>query len=250
MSIGDTDIGLEAPVSWGSISTGAIAPAIRTAAYRAQLQVLEPIAILWNTTLDDLQCQDGIVSSKSNPDNTMPWQQVTARMTRPSMISGMSSNRHLSASGVSTGTRMRGAQFAEVEVDTETGLVRCTKIVAVHECGKTMARAQAESQVCGGVIMGASYALKEEFILDPTQGRPMNANMENYKIMGISDAPDIVPVLIDVYDPINNACAKGLGEPPHIPTAAAIGCAVYNALGVPIRDLPITPYKVLQALQR
>ena len=63
------------------------------------------------------------------------------------------------------------------------------------------------------------------------------------------ETPEIEPVLIDVYDPINNACAKGLGEPPHIPTAAAIGCAVYNALGVPIRELPITPYKVLQALQ-
>ena len=165
------------------------------------------------------------------------------------MISVMSSNRHLSAPGVNTGTQMRGAQFAEVEVDTVTGLVRCTKIVAVHECGKTMARAQAESQICGGVIMGVSFALMEEWILDPTKGRPMNANMENYKILGISEAPEIEPVLIDVYDPINCTCAKGLGEPPHIPTAAAIGCAVYNALGVPIRELPITPYKVLQALQ-
>lgn len=249
VSIGDTDIGLEAPVSWGSISTGAIAPAIRTATYQAQQRVFEPIAILWNTTVDDLQCRDGIVSSKTNPDKAMSWEQVTARMTRPSVISVMSSNRHLSAPGVNTGTQMRGAQFAEVEVDTVTGLVRCTKIVAVHECGKTMARAQAESQICGGVIMGASFALMEELILDPTKGRPMNANMENYKILGLLDAPDIVPVIIDVYDPINNACAKGLGEPPHIPTAAAIGCAVYNALGVPIRDLPITPYKVLQVLQ-
>jgi xanthine dehydrogenase YagR molybdenum-binding subunit len=249
VSIGDTDIGLEAPVSWGSISTGAIAPAIRTATYQAQQRVFEPIAALWNTTADDLQCRDGIVSSKMNPDNTMSWQQITAGMTRPSMVSVMSSNRHLSAPGVNTGTRMRGAQFAEVEVDTATGLVRCTKIVAVHECGKAMARAQAESQICGGVIMGAGFALKEEWVLDPAKGRPMNSNMENYKILGLSEAPDIERVLVDVYDPINCACAKGLGEPPHIPTAAAIGCAVYNALGVPICDLPITPYKVLQALQ-
>jgi xanthine dehydrogenase YagR molybdenum-binding subunit len=179
----------------------------------------------------------------------MSWQQITAGMTRPSMVSVMSSNRHLSAPGVNTGTQMRGAQFAEVEVDTATGLARCTKIVAVHECGKAMARAQAESQICGGVIMGVSFALKEDWVLDPAKGRPMNSNMENYKILGLSEAPDIEPVLVDVYDPINCACAKGLGEPPHIPTAAAIGCAVYNALGVPIRDLPITPYKVLQALQ-
>ncbi|MHC4533648.1 MAG: xanthine dehydrogenase family protein molybdopterin-binding subunit [Planctomycetota bacterium] len=256
VSIGDTDIGLEAPVSWGSISTGAIAPAVRTATYQAQRRVFEPIAELWNTTVDDLHCQSEIVSSKTNPQTTMSWEQVAATITGtagrvpgPPMISVMSSNRHLSAPGVNTGAKMRGAQFAEVEVDTVTGMVRCTKIVAVHECGKTMAKAQAESQICGGVIMGASFALTEEWILDPTKGRPMNANMENYKILGISETPEIEPVLIDVYDPINCACAKGLGEPPHIPTAAAIGCAVYNALGVPIRELPITPYKVLQALQ-
>jgi CO/xanthine dehydrogenase Mo-binding subunit len=98
--------------------------------------------------------------------------------------------------------------------------------------------------------MGASYALQEEWILDPTQGRPLTANLENYKILGLADAPEIEPVLVDVYDPINCTCAKGLGEPPHIPTAAAIGCAVYNALGVPIRDLPITPYKVLDAVTK
>lgn len=247
VTIGDTNIGLEAPVSWGSISTGAIAPAVRTATYRAQQELFEPIAALWNTTTDDLHCQGGIVSSKTNPNNSMSWKDAASRMTGTSMISVISSNRHLSASGVNTGAQMRGAQFAEVEVDTRTGSVRCTKIVAVHECGKAMARAQAESQICGGVIMGASYALQEQWILDPTQGRPLNANLENYKILGLADAPAVEPVLVDVYDPINCTCAKGLGEPPHIPTAAAIGCAVYNALGVPIRDLPITPYKVLEA---
>jgi xanthine dehydrogenase YagR molybdenum-binding subunit len=249
VSIGDTNIGLEAPVSWGSISTGAIAPAVRTATYRAQQEVFEPIAALWNTTIDDLHCEGAVVSSKTNPDNVMSWEQAAASMTGTSMISVMSSNRHLNASGVNTGSQMRGAQFAEVEVDTRTGAVRCTKIVALHECGKAMAQAQAESQICGGVIMGVSYALKEEWILDPLQGRPLNANLENYKILGLADAPEIEPVLVDVYDPINCTCAKGLGEPPHIPTAAAIGCAVYNALGIPIRDLPITPYKVLAALQ-
>jgi len=217
VSIGDTTIGLQAPVSWGSISTGAVAPAVRTATYRAQQEVFEPIAALWNTTTDDLQCQGGVVSSKTNSSNTMSWEQAAARMTDPSMISVISSNRHLNASGVNTGAQMRGAQFAEVEVDTRTGSVRCTKIVAVHECGKAMAQAQAESQICGGAIMGASYALQEEWILDTNRGRPLNANLENYKILGLADAPDIEPVLVDVHDPINCTCAKGLGEPPHSP---------------------------------
>ncbi len=248
VEIGDTDLGLNAPVSWGSISTGAIAPAVRTATYRAQLKLFELVADSWNTAVDDILCQDGIISSKSDPSKTMAWTQATGLIV-DGPISVMSSNRHLSASGIQTGSRMRGAQFAEVEVNTETGRIRCTKIVAVHECGKAMARKQAESQICGGAMMGASYALLEEQIMDPIIGRPLNANMESYKILGPQEAPDIEPLLIDVYDPINCACAKGLGEPPHIPTAAAIGCAVYNAIGAPVRNLPITPYKILRALQ-
>lgn len=248
VEIGDTDIGLNAPVSWGSISTGSIAPAVRTAAYRAQLKVFEPIAASWGTTVDDIQCKDGIVTSQSDPSKTMTWIEAAGSIG-DSPITIMSSNRHLSAAGIQTGTRMRGAQFAEVEVNVETGSIRCVKILAVHECGKAMARKQAESQICGGAMMGASYALLEEQVMDPLLGRPLNANMESYKILGPQEAPEIEPLLIDVYDPINCACAKGLGEPPHIPTAAAIGCAVFNAIGVPVRDLPITPYRILSALQ-
>ncbi|MBD3267557.1 molybdopterin-dependent oxidoreductase [bacterium] len=248
VNLGDTNIGLQAPVSWGSISTGAIAPAVRAAVYQAQLQLFEPIAASWNTTVGDLQCKNGVVNSKSDPTKQMAWEEVAGKITN-GPITHISSNKHLNAPGIQTGAQMRGAQFAEVEVDTRTGQVRCKKIVAIHECGKTMARAQAESQIGGGVMMGLSYALLEDWIFDPMQGRPLNSNMENYKIMGLMEAPDIEAVVFDVYDPINCACAKGLGEPPHIPTAGAVGCAVYNALGIPIRDLPITPDKIWQALE-
>ena len=79
-------------------------------------------------------------------------------------------------------------------------------------------------------------------------GRQINPNMEDYKILNSMEMPEIVPIMVDVYDPVNNTSAKGLGEPPHIPTAAAIGCAVANALGKPVRSIPITPDKVLAVL--
>jgi len=247
VSIGDTQLGLNGPSSGGSMTTSTVVPAVRSAAYKAQQQLFGLVAQAWQTTAADIDCRDGVVFRKSDSTKTMSWPQA-ASLTQGNPIVTTGDHIRPNVPGVSTGTPMRGAQFAEVEVDTETGKVRCVKIVAVQDCGKAMALAQAESQICGGVLMGVSFALFEERIMDTTLGRQINPNFENYKILGPMDAPEIDVLLVDVIDPVNNASAKGLGEPPHIPTAAAIGCAVVNAIGAPVRDLPITPYKVLKAI--
>src|SRR5690606_18066034 len=104
------------------------------------------------------------------------------------------------------------------------------------------------SQINGGVILGTSYALLEERILDPQNGRMLNPNLETYKILGARDVPEIDIVLTEVHTGANNTGAAGIGEPATIPTAAAIACAVYDALGVPVRSLPLSPRKVLHAL--
>jgi xanthine dehydrogenase YagR molybdenum-binding subunit len=147
-----------------------------------------------------------------------------------------------------TGIEMFGAQIAEVEVDTATGRVRVVKVVAAHDCGRLINRLTAESQVNGGVIMGLSYALCEERIMDGPTGLVLNPNLEDYKIAGTMEMPEIVPILVDVYDPANNVGVKGLGEPVVVPTAAAIANAVSNAIGRRVRDLPITPDRVLALL--
>jgi xanthine dehydrogenase YagR molybdenum-binding subunit len=114
-----------------------------------------------------------------------------------------------------------------------------------------MNKLTAESQIIGGITQGVSTALFEERVMDNTTGNVANPNFRDYKIATSLDIPEIIPIIVDMVDPrINNLGAKGLGEPPRIPPAGAIANAVYNAIGVHVREIPMTPDKVLQALNR
>ncbi len=137
-----------------------------------------------------------------------------------------------------------GVQFAEVDVDTETGQVTVRKIVAVHDCGLIIDRLTLESQINGGVIMGLGYALYEERVMDELSGVLLNPNFETYKLPGISDVPEIEVVLLNMPE----RGVIGIGEPSTVPTAGTIANAVANAIGVRVTSLPITPAKVLAAL--
>jgi len=137
-----------------------------------------------------------------------------------------------------------GVQFAEVEVDTETGLVTLKKMLGVHDCGLIVNQVTLESQINGGIIMGMGYALYEERVMDDLSGVVLNPNFETYKMPGIADVPDIEIVLINMPE----RGVIGIGEPSLVPTAGAIANAVANAIGVRVGSLPITPAKVLAAL--
>jgi xanthine dehydrogenase YagR molybdenum-binding subunit len=137
-----------------------------------------------------------------------------------------------------------GVQFAEVAVDTGTGLVRVKKITCIQDCGLIVNKLTCESQVNGGIIMGIGYALYEERVMDRATGVMLNPNFETYKIPGLADIPEIDVVLLDMPE----RGVIGVGEPVTIPTASAIANAVANALGVRVGSLPITPAKVLAAL--
>ncbi len=145
--------------------------------------------------------------------------------------------------GLSSGPAY-GVQFAEVDVDTETGLVTLKKVVAVHDCGLIIDRLTLENQINGGVIIGMGYALYEERVMDDLSGVVLNPNFETYKLSGIADVPDIEVVLLNMPE----RGVIGIGEPATVPTAGAIANAVANALGVRVPNLPITPAKVLAAL--
>jgi xanthine dehydrogenase YagR molybdenum-binding subunit len=106
-----------------------------------------------------------------------------------------------------------------------------------------------ESQINGGVIQGISYALLEQRILNGRTGRMVNPNLEQYKIAGVYETPKIESLLIEQYLGRSSTDAAGIGEPATVPTAAAVANAVYNAIGVRIRELPITPARVLAALE-
>jgi xanthine dehydrogenase YagR molybdenum-binding subunit len=137
-----------------------------------------------------------------------------------------------------------GVQFAEVAVDTETGLVTVVKMLGVHDCGLIVNRLTLESQINGGIIMGMGYALYEERVMDGASGVVLNPNFETYKLPGIADVPEIEIVLLNMPE----RGVIGIGEPATVPTAGAIANAVANAIGVRVPSLPITPAKVLAAL--
>ena len=143
-----------------------------------------------------------------------------------------------------------GVQFAEVSVDTETGIVRVARVVAVHDCGRPMNPRQIESQIHGGVLMGVSFALYEDRIFDRQSGRMLNADLEHYKLAGPREMPSIDVFLIENYQAISATDACGVAEPATIATAAAVANAVYNAVGVRIRNLPMTPASILDVLGR
>ena len=121
-------------------------------------------------------------------------------------------------------------------------------MVAVHDCGRPMNPLGLESQINGGVLQGISYALYEDRVLDRGRGLMLNANFEQYKILGAREVPAIDVVLLEEYRGRSSTDAGGIGEPAIVPTAAAVANAVYNAIGVRVRELPMTPARVLAAL--
>ena len=133
-------------------------------------------------------------------------------------------------------------------VDTWTGVVRVTRMLALQDCGIVIARKPAESQVLGAMIQGISYALHEQRLMDKRSGRMLNGDFLRYKITGPMDMPPMQAILQSVVNGHCNTSTAGLGEPPSVAAPAAIANAVLNAIGVPVRYLPITPDKVLAAL--
>jgi xanthine dehydrogenase molybdenum-binding subunit len=140
------------------------------------------------------------------------------------------------------------ANFAEVEVDTSTGLTQVLKLVVVSDCGTVMYASGAEAQQIGGQVIAVGETLTEEIIYDQATGVPLNFNWIDYKIPTIADMPDIDPVLMEVWRGAGEYGACGLGEGVLTCTPAAILNAIYNAIGVRIDDIPVKPEKVLMAL--
>ncbi len=140
-----------------------------------------------------------------------------------------------------------GAKVAVVEVDTETGAVEVKKVVCANDVGTVVNPAGAMGQIEGGALMGVGYALTEDFQVEG--GQPVNPNWLDYKLPTTQDVPELETVLIETENPTGPYGAKGLGEMAQLGTSAAIANAVYDAVGVRITGLPITPEKILAGLK-
>lgn len=248
-----------APGSGGSTTAAAVMPAMRVTAGKARDALFERIAPQLGVAADQLRIGVGevLVVSPSTRDSgadgaaaarsgqapilrRVAWRDATKMLgTVPVSVDGMW-ERGLSAGGTS------GVQFAEVEVDIETGITKVKKIVCVQDCGLIVDLKTAETQCYGGIISGLNYAVFEERILDRNTANMVNPNMEWYHMAGQSDIPEIDVILVDQPE----RGVIGIGEPPAVATAAAVANAIRNATGVTLRHIPITPDKLLTELER
>lgn len=221
--------------SGGSTTTPGTAPAVLNATNAARDAFFAAIAPRIKVRAEDLRIGVGRVTAG---DQSWTWREACARLGQTPAVGNGDWTAGLSNQGVG------GVQVAEVTADIETGVVKCTRFVAVQDCGMIINKQGCESQVAGGVIMGVNYALLEEAIFDRRTGRQVNPDMEFYKLGGIKDMPDIIVHMIDMPE----RGVIGIGEPPTVSTAAAIGNAVFNAIGVRVPNAPYTPDRVLAAL--
>jgi len=230
--------------SGGSTTVGGVSSSSRRAAQLALEQLFAKVAPELDAEPDELEVSNGRIRVKHEPEKYLTWKRATSLLgVNPITVRGANPGPgKLIDSGVA------GIQMADVAVDVETGVVKIVKMVAVQDCGLIIDMLTARSQVYGGLIMGISYALTEERVMDPLTGRLLNADMEFYKIPGIGDIGELVVHMMTGpgYD---ERGVIGLGEPPVISPGAAISNAVANAIGVRVPYLPMTPERVLDALE-
>jgi xanthine dehydrogenase YagR molybdenum-binding subunit len=241
--VGDTRYPI-GPNSGGSVTAGSITPAIRNTAWQAKQKFLQAVAPALGTTADNLDLRDEKVAWKDGSHSVslrsaaakMPTSEISARTTRVPDYE----KAKLTYGGV---------DYVELAVDTETGRVHIEYVFGAHDCGRPINPTGVISQIHGGILQGISFALFEQRVMDRQKGYMLNANLESYKIIGAREVPKIEIELVENYIGQSSTDAAGIGESAGIITlAAAIGNAFYNATGVRMRSIPMTPANVLAAL--
>jgi xanthine dehydrogenase YagR molybdenum-binding subunit len=236
--------------SGGSTTPGGVSSSTRRAVVDARDALFAKVAPALNAQPGELEARDGTVRVQSDHTRSLSWKEACSKIgATPITCHGHNDQAAGKNKPDLTNSGVGGVQMAEVEVDTETGIVTMKKMVAVQDCGLVIDVKLAESSVLGALIMGISYSLYEEKVMDPTTGRMLNADMQFYRLAGLSDIPEL-NVHMMTGKGYDERGVIGLGEPPVVSCGAAISNAVANALGVRVPLLPLTPDKVLAALSQ
>jgi CO/xanthine dehydrogenase Mo-binding subunit len=243
VELGDSARGPYASISAGSSTTPSMGPAVRAAAADAARQILEIAGQRYHLEERVLSLRDGRVVSADG--GSWPLEEVTGLLGDAQILGKGSRGPNPAGMRVLT----FGIQVAEVAIDVETGEVRVERIAAIHDVGRVINPLGARSQVEGGIIQGIGHTLSEERLVDPATGQVLTQTLDAYKLPTIADVPEIVAELLDIPDEhLTNLGSKGLGEPPIVPTAAAIVNAIRDATGADVRSLPVTRDEMLRAL--
>jgi len=241
-----TDSAPYAGMSGGSKITYTVGLAVQAAAEDAKRQLLEIAANELEAAPEDLELVDGAIRVRGMPDRQITLSEIA----HLSMVFG---GKYAPVYGTGRSVVRQqspgfNAQIAHVAVDPDTGEVEVLDLVAIQDVGRALNPALVEEQVHGGVGQGIGWALHEAMRWSEN-GQPLNPSFLDYDLPKASQLPPIAVELVEVPSPIGPFGAKGVGEPPVVPTAAAIANAIADAIGVHLSELPITPERVLAALR-
>ena len=242
---GDSATTPEAPITAGSTATFSTGSALVRAAAEVRRQLLELAADGLEAPVMELDIRDGQVFVQADPERSMALTDVAARMDGDAITEEVTIEVPGSADYI---VNSFGAHFAEVEVDTDTGRVRVVRYVAAQDSGRIMNPRMALNQVEGAISQMLGFALSEELVTDGPTGVTLNGSYLEHKSPTIMDYPDLQVIFADTVDPVGPLGAKGLGEVPCPGVAPAIANAVYDALGLRLTELPITPDRVIRGL--
>jgi CO/xanthine dehydrogenase Mo-binding subunit len=244
----DTAITPYAGLSGGSMTLASLVPAVRSGAWAAKRQILGWAAEGLGVQMDDLEIKKDSVVSRSIPDKKRTLEQLF----RSKGVMDVIAIGNREPNPANKVVMPFSAQFAEVEVNTKTGDVKVLRMVGADDSGRVINLKTYENLVYGGMLQSLGYGLKEKRVMDRQTGKMCNANLHDYKVPGALDVPvahDVVP--IDLKDSeCNNVGCKGLGEPCHVPTAAAIANAVYDAIGARPVNAPMDNKAILDLLSK
>ncbi len=256
VSLADTDLTTFCLGAFGSRLTYIAGNAVKDAATKVKQQLFETAAEMLEASADDLVCRDGRIFVRGAETRTVTVGDVArARLFRrggaPIVASGSfdadSVLQDETRYGNESGAYNFGCQAAYVEVDPETGQIKVLHYVAASDCGTVIYPLGAEGQIEGSVAQGLGYALIEGLKIE--DGRPLNPNFSDYRLPSMRDMPLLSHKFAESYEPTGPFGAKGLGELGMDPTAAVISNGIFDAVGVRIKTLPITPEKILKAIK-
>ena len=246
--LGDTNLP-PAPISAGSMSTASVTPAVKAAAENVKqklisMAVADSKSRIHGAATEDVEFRGGVLSLKSEASRSEPFASILKRNGNKPLEATASTTPQLDPKKVPC--HSFGAVFAEVAVDPDFGMVRVRRVVAVYDTGRIINHKTAQSQFIGGIVWGISLALHEDTQMDTRYGRIVNANLADYRIPVNADIGEIDVSAIDIPDyKLDTLGARGVGEIGITGTGAAVANAIYHATGKRVRDLPITPEKLL-----
>lgn len=246
VNIGNSKYPASGP-SGGSTTIGGISESHRRVSQDALAKLFALVAPQLEADPSQLEAADGRISVVGDANRSMSWQEACQLLGMRPMEVQVDYVRGRDGAVLSN-SNVGGVQMAHVAVDVETGVVRMKKFVAVQDIGLVVNRKTARTQVHGAVVMGIAFSLFEQRLLDPATGAFINCELSDYKLPRLGDVGEVV---VEFYEPDDQRSRGviGLGEPPVISPGAAISNAVCNALGVRVPTLPMTPDRVLAALQ-